>query len=92
LREVISFELEQEGLAIFEGGIEDDSYFGEVRNRKRGGGAVGKIPVFMLFKRGGRFYKKIIPDALCEALMPIMNRKLCPIASSILTADAAILF
>ena len=47
LREVIFFELEQEGLAMCAGEIEvDESYFGGARKGKCGRGAAGKIPVF----------------------------------------------
>ena len=48
----------------FEGEIEvDESYFGGSRKGKRGRGAGGKVPVFGLLKRGGKFYTQIIPDA-----------------------------
>jgi transposase len=40
----------------------DESYFGGVRKGKRGRGAAGKVSVFGLLKRGGRFYAKVIPD------------------------------
>ena len=50
---------------LFEGKIEvDESYFGGIRKGKRGRGAVGKIPVFGLLKRGGVVYTKIIPDSI----------------------------
>jgi transposase len=79
LREVIFFELEQEGLAMFAGEIEvDESYIGSARKGKRGRGAAGKTPVFGLLKRGGKVYTKIIPDASGETLMPIMARKIVP--------------
>ena len=49
---------------LFEGKIEvDESYFGGIRKGKRGRGAVGKIPVFGLLKRGV-VYTKIIPDSI----------------------------
>jgi transposase len=79
LREIIAYELEQEGLAMFAGEIEvDESYFGGARKGKRGRGAAGKIPVFGLLKRDGRVYTKIIPDAYGETLMPIMTSKIVP--------------
>jgi transposase len=79
LREIIAYELEQEGLAMFAGEIEvDESYFGGARKGKPGRGAAGKIPIFGLLKRGGRVYSKIIPDASGETLMPIMTSKIVP--------------
>ena len=40
----------------------DESYFGGRRKGKRGRGAVGKVPVFGLLKRGGKVYAKVIAD------------------------------
>ena len=40
----------------------DESYFGGRRKGKRGRGAVGKVPVFGLLKRGGEVYAKVITD------------------------------
>ena len=57
LREIIAYELEAESEAMFDSEIEvDESYFGGLRKGKRDRGAVGKIPVFGLLKRGGRVY------------------------------------
>ena len=79
LREIITHQLEQESLEVFEGEIEvDESYFGGTRKGKRGRGAGGKIPVFGLLKRGGRVYTKIIPDASSNTLFPIIERKVIP--------------
>ena len=39
----------------------DESYFGGERKGKRGRGAVGKVPVFGILKRGGRVYTKMLP-------------------------------
>ena len=79
LREIIVHELEAESEALFGGEIEvDESYFGGRRKGKRGRGAVGKVPVFGLLKRGGRVYTKIIPDASSNTLMPIIERKVVP--------------
>ena len=87
LREVIFFELEQEGLAIFAGEIEvDESYFGGARKGKRGRGAAGKIPIFGLLKRGGKVYTKIIRDGSGETLIPIMAGKIVP--DSIVYSDS----
>jgi len=64
---------------MFAGEIEvDESYFGGARKGKCGRGAAGKIPIFVLLKRGGKVYTKIIPDASGETLMPIMDRKIVP--------------
>ncbi len=52
LREIIAYELEAEGEAMFGGEIEvDESYFGGKRKGKRGRGAAGKVPVFGLLRR-----------------------------------------
>lgn len=40
----------------------DESYFGGVRKGKRGRGAVGKVAVFGLLKRGGKAYTQVIED------------------------------
>ena len=87
LREIIAYELEAESEAMFVGEIEvDESYFGGKRKGKRGRGAVGKIPVFGLLKRGGKVYTKIIPDASSATLMPIIERKIVP--DSIVYSDS----
>ena len=79
LQEIIAFELEAEGEAMFGGEIEvDESYFGDRRKGQRSRGAAGKISVFGLLKRGGRVYTKIIPDASSATLIPIMERKIVP--------------
>ncbi len=41
----------------------DESHFGGIRKGKRGRGALGKVPVFGLLKRGGKVYVVPIPDA-----------------------------
>ncbi len=68
LREIIAYELEAEGEAMFGGEIKvDESYFVGKRKGKRGRGAAGKVPVFGLLSislnRGGKVYARIIPDA-----------------------------
>jgi transposase len=40
----------------------DESYFGDKRKGKRGRGAAGKVKVFIILKRGGKVYKKVIDD------------------------------
>ena len=79
LREIIAVELEAENEVMLGGEIEvDESYFGGKRKGKRGRGAAGKVPVFGLFKRGGKVYAKIITDASSATLMPIIKRKVVP--------------
>ena len=77
LRQLISQAVEDE--TPFFGEIEvDESYFGGRRKGKRGRGAVGKVPVFGILKRGGRVYTKVIPDARSTTLMRIMEQKIVP--------------
>ncbi len=79
LRDIIFLQTKKEANEVFGGEIEvDESYFGERRKGNRGRGAVGKIPVFGLLKRGGRVYTKIIPDASSSTLIPIIERKVIP--------------
>jgi transposase len=86
LREIIFLQTEKEANEVFGGEIEvDESYFGGRRKGNRGRGAVGKIPVFGLLKRGGRVYTKIIPDASSSTLIPIIERKV--ISDSIVYSD-----
>ena len=56
----------------------DESYFGGVRKGKRGRGAVGKVIVFGLLKRGGKVYTAIVPNAKTETLLPIIQEKVEP--------------
>jgi transposase-like protein len=60
---------------IDEGEIElDESYFGSKRTRgKRGRGAGNKIIVFGLFKRNGKVYTHIVPDAKATTLLPLIR-------------------
>ena len=58
---------------------------------KRGRGAGGKTPVFGLLKHGGMVYTKIIPNAKSETLIPIIEKKLFPIALSIVIHLKAIM-
>lgn len=79
LREVIVASLELHAEEVFAGEIElDESYFGGVRKGKRGRGAVGKVVVFGILKRGGKVYTKIIDDTKTDTLMPIIRRKIVP--------------
>jgi transposase len=56
----------------------DESYFGGVRKGRRGRGAVGKVPVFGVLKRGGKVYTAIIPDAKASTLLPIIRERVLP--------------
>jgi len=79
LRELIAERLAAEAPNFLSGEIEvDESYFGGARKGKRGRGAVGKVPVFGLLKRGGRVYAVTIPNACRETLMPIIKGKIRP--------------
>ncbi len=79
LRELIARHLEQESDAVFSGEIEvDESDFDGNRKGKRGRGAAGKVPVFGLFKRGGKVYTKVIRDACSVTLCPIIERRVFP--------------
>lgn len=62
----------------FSGEVEvDESYFGARRIRsKRGRGAVGKIPVVGVLKRGGRVYTKIVKNCSREQILPILKGKI----------------
>ena len=63
--------------ALFEGTIEvDESYFGPRRvPRKRGRGVSGKTIVFGIFKRQGKVYTEIVPDASKKTLQGIIRGK-----------------
>jgi transposase len=71
----------------FAGEIEvDESYFGGRRKGKRGRGAVGKVPVFGLLKRGGKVYAVVIADAKATTLLPILRQRIVP--DSIVYSDS----
>ena len=61
----------------FNGQIEvDESLFGARRVKgKRGRGAYGKVLVFGLYKRNGRVYTEIVPDASKKTLQAIIRGK-----------------
>lgn len=54
------------------------SYFGGVRKGKRGRGAAGKIPVFGILKRGGKFYTKMVADTKSQTLFSTLKPKVLP--------------
>ena len=73
LRVPVAEKLEHEASELA-GEIElDESYFGGVWKGKRGRGAVGKVPVFGLQKRGGRVYTPIIDNTRTDTLIPIIQ-------------------
>ena len=59
----------------FRGEVElDESYFGARRVRgKRGRGALGKTIVFGIFKRNGKVYTEIVPNASKTALQGVIR-------------------
>ena len=76
LREIIAYQLELKITEYFSGDIAvDESYFGGTRKGKRGRGAGGNPPVFVLLKRGCKVHTKIIPDASSATLIPINKDK-----------------
>jgi transposase len=66
---------ECEAHAPIRGTVElDESYFGRRRIRgKRGRGAGGKTVVFGIFKRNGRVYTQIVPDAKQATLRAVIR-------------------
>ena len=55
----------------------DESYFGAKRIRgKRGRGALGKIPVFGILKRGEEVHVTIVKNCSKESLLPIIKGKI----------------
>ena len=46
----------------------DESYFGGRRKGQRGRGAAGKVRVFGLMERGGKFYSVVVPYCTNETL------------------------
>jgi transposase len=61
LRQIIARQLE-DSLPV-EGVVEvEESYFGGVRKGKRGRGAAGKVPIFGIFKRGGKVTTVMMPE------------------------------
>jgi len=73
IRERIAEDSEQQ--SPFGGVVElDESYFGPRRVRgKRGRGAGGKTIVFGIFKRNGKVYTEIVPDAKKRSLQAIVR-------------------
>ena len=62
----------------FSGVVEvDESYFGPRRIRgKRGRGATGKTIVFGIFKRNGKVFTEIVPDASKAALQKVIRGRI----------------
>ena len=78
LREVIARRVEAE-TPFLSGEVElDESYFGGRRKGQRGRGAVGKVVVFGLLKRGGKVHTLIVPDTKTATLEPIIRQSVKP--------------
>lgn len=83
-RQIIARQLE-DSLPV-EGLVEvDERYFRGVRKGKRGRGGAGEIPVFGILKRGGKVTTVMIPDVRKDTLLPIIQREVVRIRSSIPT-------
>jgi len=78
---------ECEAHAPIRGTVElDESYFGRRRIRgKRGRGAGGKTVVFGIFKRNGRVYTQIVPDAKQATLRAVIRGRVA--LASVLHSD-----
>ncbi len=77
LRQIIAENLANS--APMNGEIEvDESYFGGHRKGKRGRGAVGKVVVFGILKRGGRVTTMVPPHLRRKTLIPIIRGKVVP--------------
>ena len=78
LREVIARRVETE-TPFLSGEVElDESYFGGRRKGQRGRGAVGKVVVFGLLKRGGKVHTLVVPDTKTATLEPIIRQSVKP--------------
>jgi transposase len=53
----------------------DESYFGGRKKGKRGRGAIEKIPVFGILKRGDKVYTQIVKNCTVSELLPIIEGK-----------------
>lgn len=78
---------DSEQTSPFAGEVEvDESYFGPRRIRgKRGRGASGKTIVFGVFKRNGKVYTEIVPDAKKQSLQAIIRGRVD--AGSVIHSD-----
>lgn len=78
LRKVIARRVETE-TPFLSGEVElDESYFGGRRKGQRGRGAVGKVVVFGLLKRGGKVHTLVVPDTKTATLEPIIRQSVKP--------------
>lgn len=59
-------------MAVFEC---DESYFGGARKGRRGRGAVGKVCVFGILKRGGKVYALPVADATSQTLLTALKTR-----------------
>ena len=87
LRKIVVADLDQESQEIFDGCIElDESYFGGIRKGKKGRGAVGKVAVFGLLKRGGKVFAQVVSNTKSKTLLPLIARKIA--SDSIVYTDS----
>ncbi|UOO83399.1 IS1595 family transposase [Neisseria dumasiana] len=79
IRLVISHHLALEADQVFEESIEfDESYFGGKHKGKRGRGAIGKVAVFGILKRGGKVYTVVVENPKRESLLHVIKKKIMP--------------
>jgi transposase len=64
----------------------DESYFGGVRKGKRGRGAVGKVLVFGILKRGGKVHALPVADASGPTLLTALQTSV--LADSVVYTDS----
>lgn len=75
IRFVTEYHLSKEADKLFDSEVElDESYFGGVRQGKRGRGAGGKTAVLGILKRHGKVYTVVVNDTKANALMPVIKR------------------
>lgn len=84
---VIAFNLATEAHEVFQGNIEiDESYFGGVRNGKRGLGVSEKVIVFGMLKRHGKVYTVVVENTKAKTLLNEIALKIKP--DSVVYTDA----
>ncbi len=78
IRLIITEKLETVAYRGFEAMELADSYFGGVQKGKRGRGAVGKVPVMGILKRGVKVYTSMMANTRTATLLSIIRRKIEP--------------
>ena len=90
LRELIADRLADE-TPFLDGEVEvDESSFGGARKGKRGRGAVGKVLVFGLLKRGGRVHALMITDVNSRTTPGNIQHRIQPDARAARAADGVL--